>query len=102
MLPPVRIDSNYVPNSPASFSTGAVSSSPSSAASPPIQPGNSESGQDAVQLSQLSSVLNSLATGAASVLQRVSTLSRLVQSGDYQVPSELVAGRIVSDALGAR
>src|ERR1700733_9500396 len=98
MLPLMRIDSNYASNSLPSNAAGTYSLS---AASQPAQPGYSESGLDAVQLSQLGSVLNGLAAGATSVLQRAATLAPLVQSGAYQVPSQLVASRMVSDALGA-
>lgn len=97
MLPHVRIDSNHTLNSLSS--TAAVPLS--SAVSQPGQTGSSESGLDAVQLSQLSSVLNSLAAGATSVLHRVATLTSLVQTGAYQVPSQTLANRIVSDTLGA-
>jgi anti-sigma28 factor (negative regulator of flagellin synthesis) len=96
----MRIDSNYVLNSPAPSPTAADTYS-SSTASQPTEARYSESGQDAVQLSKLGSVLNGLAAGATSVLHRVATLAPLVQSGAYQVPSQLVANRIVSDALGA-
>jgi len=88
----VRIDSNHTLNSLA-CSTSAVSQ--------PGQTGSSESGFHAAQLSQLSDVLNSLAARATSILNRASTLTSLVQTGAYQVPSQTVANRIVSDTFGA-
>jgi len=92
------IDSNYSFDSSSSDAAGAYSSS---AAVQPAQPGYSESGLEAVQLSQLGSVLNSLDAGATTVLHRVAALAPLVQSGAYQVPSQQVASRIILDALSA-
>lgn len=102
MLPIVRIASNY------NSGSGPVSSAPgtgsvSGAASPTGPAGftDSDSDSDGVQLSHLSSVLNGLASGATSTLQRIAALTPLVRAGIYQVPSQSVASRLVSDALGA-
>ena len=101
MLPLVRIDSNQASDSGRIRSVAA--SSTTAASSPAGTPGkaDSDSDSDGVQLSHLSSVLNGLATGAASTLQRIATLTPLVRSGLYQVPAQMVASRMVADALGA-
>jgi hypothetical protein len=59
----------------------------------------SDEGADGVQLSHLSSVLNSLSAGASAGAKQISSLSALFKAGAYQVNPILVSQRIIDDAL---
>jgi hypothetical protein len=99
----MRIDSSRsVPQSGAAPNTavstltaGTLAGSATSAES------QGDSVADAVQLSHLSAVLNSLEAGSAAAARKISSLSGLVSSGVYKVQAHLVSSRIVGEALSA-
>jgi hypothetical protein len=99
----MRIDST---RSRTANKTPKVFDTPSGSASGPPPAGlasepQTDSFSNAIQLSHLSSVLNSLEAGSAAAAKKISSLSGLVASGLYQVQSQLVSSRIVGEALSA-
>ena len=56
---------------------------------------------DGIQLSKLSSVLNSLETGAAIGRRRIEHFATLVRSGTYLVDAFAVSRRLISEATAA-
>jgi anti-sigma28 factor (negative regulator of flagellin synthesis) len=86
---------NYVPDAPRvggkqNPSEGATGTSTALQAAEP---------QDDMQLTKLSSVLNSLKKGASAMRNQVSQVMSAVRSGSYQVDALAVSRSIVGDSL---
>jgi len=86
---------NYVPDAPRVGGKQKPSESASAAAAAlePAEP------QDDMQLTKLSTVLNSLKKGASAMRNQVTQVMSAVRSGDYQVDAMAVSRSIVGDSL---
>jgi len=64
--------------------------------------GRTDSRSDRVQLSTLSSALQSLAGGSPAQEAQIESLGAAYRSGQYSVDTSLLSKSLVSDALGSR
>jgi anti-sigma28 factor (negative regulator of flagellin synthesis) len=84
---------NYVPDAPGAGGKQRASESAGATSAAPEMP------QDDMQLTKLSTVLNSLKKGATVMRNQVTQVMGAVRSGSYQIDALAVSRSIVGDSL---